>query len=68
MRRLLRSSPFNVAVRAAIPEYRPEVQEQNLKNWMGRLNNLSSKPVSKVYLAQFSGLVAYFNRTAVDTT
>ena len=54
--------------RSTAPEYRPEANEQNFKNWWGRLNNLSSLPTSKVYLAQLSNLFAYYNKQVEDTT
>jgi len=68
MRKLVRSCCFVSANRNAIPEYRPEANEQKLKNWWTRLNTLSSRPASKVYLAQLSNLLAYYNRTVTDTT
>lgn len=69
MRKLLRSAPFkSVTTRAAVPEYRPEANDQKFKAWWSRLNSLSSKPASKVYLAQLSNLFAYYNRQVSDTT
>ena len=68
MRKLLRSTPFTQMVRSSVPEYRPEINDQKYKNWWSRLNNLSSRPASKVYLAQLSNLYAYFNRQVTDTT
>ena len=68
MRKLLRTTPFMQVTRSSAPEYRPEANEQNFKNWWGRLNNLSSLPTSKVYLAQLSNLFAYFNKQVEDTT
>ena len=68
MRKLLRTTPFTQVARSAVPEYRPEVNDQKFKNWWSRLNNLSSRPASKVYLAQLSNLFAYFNRQVTDTT
>ena len=68
MRKLLRPAPFSQVARSAVPEYRPEVNDQKFKNWWSRLNNLSSRPASKVYLAQLSNLFAYFNRQVTDTT
>ena len=68
MRKLLRSSPFRQVLRASEAEYKPEVHEQKFKSWWSRLNTLSSKPASKVYLAQLSNLFAYYNRQASDTT
>ena len=68
MRKLLRTAPFSQVARSAVPEYRPEVNDQKFKNWWSRLNNLSSRPASKVYLAQLSNLFAYFNRQVTDTT
>jgi hypothetical protein len=68
MRKLLRSAPFSQMARAAVPEYRPEANDLKFKNWWSRLNSLSSKPASKVYLAQLSNLFAYYNRQVADTT
>ena len=68
MRKLLRSTPFIQKARASAPEYRPEAQEQKFKSWWNRLNSLSSKPASKVYLAQLSNLFAYYNRQVSDNT
>ncbi len=68
MRKLVRSNYLATAARSAVPEYRPEANEQKLKSWWGRLNSLSSRPASKVYLAQLSNLLAYYNRQVSDTT
>jgi hypothetical protein len=68
MRKLLRLTPFTQMARSSVPEYRPEINDQKYKNWWSRLNNLSSRPASKVYLAQLSNLFAYFNRQVIDTT
>lgn len=68
MRKLLRPSTFNAVVRSSVPEYRPEANEEKFKSWWNRLNSLSSKPASKIYLAQLSNLLAYYNRTSKDTT
>ena len=68
MRKLLRSAPFGQVARSAVPEYRPEAFDHKYKNWWSRLNNLSSRPASKVYLAQLSNLFAYFNRQVTDNT
>lgn len=62
MRSLLRNRPFSMVTRNSIPEYRPETNTQNLKSWIARLTVLSSKPASKVYLAQLSGLIGYYNK------
>jgi hypothetical protein len=51
-----------------VPEYRPEANDEKFKSWWSRLNSLSSKPASKVYLAQLSNLFAYYNRSTKDTT
>lgn len=68
MRKLLRSTPFLQTARNSVPEYRPESNEQKFKGWWNRLNSLSSKPASKVYLAQLSNLFAYYNRQVSDST
>ena len=68
MRKLLRASPFTQMARSAVPDFRPEANDQKFKNWWSRLNSLSSRPASKVYLAQLSNLFSYFNRQVTDTT
>lgn len=68
MNKLLRASTFKTFARASVPEYRPEANEEKFKSWWSRLNNLSSRPASKVYLAQLSNLLAYYNRQVKDTT
>lgn len=68
MRKLLRANTFVSMTRSSVPEYRPEANEQKLKSWWTRLNSLSSRPASKVYLAQLSNLLAYYNRQVSDTT
>ena len=68
MRKLLRSTPFAIKARSTAPAYRPEANDEKFKNWWGRLNNLSSKPASKVYLAQLSNLFAYYNKQVTDST
>ena len=68
MRKLLRSTPFLQTARNSVPEYRPESNEQKFKDWWSRLNSLSNKPASKVYLAQLSNLFAYYNRQVSDST
>ena len=68
MRKLLRSTPILTRTRSSAPEYRPEAHEQKFKNWWSRLNSLSSKPASKVYLAQLANLFAYYNRTVTDNS
>jgi hypothetical protein len=68
MRKLLRCAPFSQVARSSAAEYRPEVHEQKFKSWWSRLNSLSSKPASKVYLAQLANLFAYYNRQVTDTT
>lgn len=67
MRRLLRSKPFLMVARNSVPEYRPEANDTKCKNWLARLSSLSSKPASKVYLSQLSGLISYYNKTVTDT-
>ncbi len=65
---MLRSQPFVQVVRSSVPEYRPEANEQKLKAWYARLNSLASKPASKVYVAQLSGLLAYYGRQVSDNS
>ena len=67
MQRLLRQRPFSMIARSTVPEYRPEVNDTKCKNWLARLTSLSSKPASKVYLSQLSGLIAYYNKTVTET-
>lgn len=68
MRKLLRSTPFIQRTRCSAPEYNPEAHDQKFKSWWSRLNNLSSKPSSKVYLAQLANLFAYYNKQVTDNT
>ena len=68
MRKLLRSTPFIQRTRCSAPEYNPEASDQKFKSWWSRLNNLSSKPASKVYLAQLANLFAYYNKQVTDNT
>lgn len=68
MRKLLRSTPFIQRTRSSAAEYNPEASDQKFKSWWNRLNNLSSKPASKVYLAQLANLFAYYNRQVTDNT
>ena len=68
MRKLLRSTPFITKTRSTAPAYRPEANEEKFKSWWGRLNNLSNRPASKVYLAQLSNLFAYYNKQVTDNT
>ena len=66
--KLLRTTPFLQKARSSAPEYRPEANEQKFKEWWGRLNNLSNKPSSKVYIAQLSNLFSYYNKQVSDNT
>jgi len=68
MRKLVRANVFKTYARSSVPEYRPEANEEKFKSWWSRLNSLSSKPASKVYLAQLSNLFAFYNRSTKDTT
>lgn len=68
MRRFVRSVPRQIVGRNAQPAYNPEANDQKLRNWTSRLNNLASSGASKIYLAQLGALVNYFNRGAVDST
>lgn len=68
MRKLLRSTPFVQRTRCSVGEYNPEANDQKFKSWWNRLNGLSSKPASKVYLAQLANLFAYYNRQVTDNT
>lgn len=68
MRKLLRSNTLFTPIRSSVPTYNPEANDQKLKTWWNRLNSLSSRPASKVYLSQLSNLLAYYNRQVIDTT
>ena len=68
MRRFLRSAPRQIMGRNTQPAYNPEANDQKLRNWTSRLNNLASSGASKMYLAQLGALVNYYNRGAVDST
>lgn len=68
MRKLLRSNTLFTPIRSSVPAYNPEANDQKLKTWWNRLNSLSSRPASKVYLSQLSNLLAYYNRQVNDTT
>lgn len=66
MRSLVRRVPFQVMGRSTQPAYNPEVNDQKLKNWSNRLNNLASSQSSKLYLSQLGALVNYYNRLTHD--
>ena len=68
MRRFIRSAPMQLKGRNTQPAYNPEANDQKLRNWTSRLNNLASSGASKMYLAQLGALVNYYNRGAVDST
>ena len=68
MRRFIRTIPKQVVARNSQPAYNPEVNDQKLRNWTSRLNNLASSGASKMYLVQLGALVNYYNRGAVDST
>ena len=68
MRRFIRRVPTQLIARNAVPAYNPEANEQKLRNWTSRLNNLASTQSSKMYLAQLGALLNYYNRGAVDST
>ena len=55
-------------VRASVPEYRPEVADQQLRGWSARLSTLASSPASRMYLAQLSALMNYYNKQTSDST
>lgn len=66
MRRFIRSVPFQFVGRNSQPAYNPEANDQKLKNWSNRLNNLASSQSSKLYLSQLGALVNYYNRLTHD--
>ena len=68
MRRFIRTVPRQIVGRNSQPAYNPEANDQKLRNWTSRLNNLASSGPSKMYLAQLGALVNYYNRGSTDTT
>ena len=68
MRRFVRSVPVKAMGRNTQPAYNPEANDQKLKNWSSKLNNLATSTASKMYLGQLGALVNYYNRAAMDTT
>jgi len=49
-------------------EYRPEKNDEKLRNWTSRLSNLSTGPASRGYLSQLQALLTYYNKQIADTT
>jgi len=68
MRRLVRRTPFQVAGRNSQPAYNPEANDQRLKNWSNRLNNIGTSQSSKLYLGQLGALLNYYNRLTHDVS
>lgn len=68
MRKLVRTVPLRTMGRSTQPTYNPEANDQRLKSWSSRLNNLASSQTSKVYLGQLGALINYYNRAAVDSS
>lgn len=69
MRRFIKSAPIQKQFsRNVAAEYRPEKNDEVLRSWTSRLNNLSTQPASRGYLSQFQALLAYYNKQVNDTT
>jgi hypothetical protein len=66
MRRLVRTAPFQIVGRSNQPTYNPEANDQKLKSWSNRLNNLATSQSSKLYLGQLGALLNYYNRLTHD--
>ena len=62
MRQILRTTPFKIKARTSLPAYNPEANDQKTREWVTRLNGLSSAGPSKVYLGQLGALINYFNK------
>lgn len=69
MRKFIKNQSFqSLFSRNSASEYRPEKNDEKLRNWTSRLNSLSTLPTSRAYLSQFQALLAYYNRNVSDTT
>lgn len=62
LRKFIRT-PIRSTLRAAVPEYRPDIHDQKLRNWTNRLNVLATSPASKMYVSQLAALMNYYNKT-----
>ncbi len=69
MRRFIKNQSFaKQFVRNSVPEFRPEKNDEKLRNWTSRLSNLSTQPASRAYLSQLQALLTYYNKQIHDTT
>lgn len=69
MRRFIRTPAISQQfARNSIPEYRPEKNDEKLRNWTSRISNLSTLPASRSYLSQLQALLTYYNKQIADTT
>ncbi len=68
MRRFIKSQSITQSARNTISEYRPEKNDEKLRNWTSRLSNLSTQPASRGYLSQLQALLTYYNKQIHDTT
>lgn len=68
MKRFIRNQSLFRFARNSVPDYKPEQNDQKLRNWNTRLNSLATKPITKVYLSQLGALLNYYNKQIADTT
>jgi len=69
MRKFIKNQSFAQQFsRNSAAEYRPEKNDEKLRNWTSRLSNLSSQPASRGYLSQLQALLTYYNKQIADTT
>ena len=67
LRKFVRPS-VRASLRSTVPEYRPDIHEQKLRNWTNRLNTLATSPASRMYVSQLAALMNYYNKTVEDRT
>lgn len=69
MRRFIKNQSLTQHLaRNSVPEYRPEKNDEKLRNWTSRLSSLSTGPASRGYLSQLQALLTYYNKQIADTT
>ena len=69
MRRFIKNQSLTQQFsRNTVSEYRPEKNDEKLRNWSSRLSNLSTGPASRGYLSQLQALLSYYNKQINDTT
>ena len=69
MRRFIKNQSItHQFVRNTVSEFRPEKNDEKLRNWTSRLSNLSTQPSSRAYLSQLQALLTYYNKHIHDTT